>query len=77
MRPLSAVRPESGKGCLGMEPCNFKLETPRGTLPIHSIYKSMEEAEADGWGLWFQHENYLVLGRDNRVGAVVLVNQQV
>lgn len=52
--------------------CSMKLETPRGTFPIHTIYSSLDEAAADGWsGFWFQHGRYLILALDNRVGAVV------
>lgn len=57
-----------------MQPCDLTLKTPRGTIRIHTLYPDMEAARADGWGLWFQFENYLVLGRDNRVGAAVKVN---
>jgi hypothetical protein len=53
----------------------MKIETPRGTFNIHTIYESEEEARADGWGFWFQHGQYLILGRDNRTGAVVKVSQ--
>jgi hypothetical protein len=56
-----------------MKSCTLKLETPRGTFNIHTIYASEDEARADGWGFWFQHGNYLILGRDNRTGAVVEV----
>lgn len=58
-----------------MKKCEMKIVTPRGTFPIDTIYDSLEEAAADGWGLWFQHENYLVLGRNNRCGAVVEVKR--
>jgi hypothetical protein len=54
-----------------MKACELKIETPRGSFKIHTIYESQEAAAADGWGLWFQHGRYLILGRDNRVGAVV------
>lgn len=54
-----------------MKAVGIKLETPRGTFEIHTIYSSLDEAAADGWGLWFQHGRYMVLGRENRVGAVV------
>lgn len=53
--------------------CEMKIESPRGTFPIHTIYDSLDEARVDGWGLWFQHGRYLILSRDNRVGAVVEV----
>lgn len=56
-----------------MKPCNLTLKTPRATINIHTIYESEEEARVDGWGFWFQHENYLILGRDNRTGAVVKI----
>ncbi len=55
-----------------MQACNLLLETPRGTLKIHTVFESTEEAASHGWGVWFNFENYTVLGRDNRVGAVVL-----
>lgn len=51
--------------------CEMKLTTPRGTFNIHTVYASLEDARADGWGLWFQHDRYMILSRDNRVGAVV------
>jgi len=54
-----------------MKACELTLKTPRGTFKIHTIFASMEEAGKEGWGLWFQHENSLVLARDNRVGAIV------
>jgi len=57
-----------------MQPCDLTLKTPRGTIRIHTLYPNEEAARADGWGLWFQFENYLVLGRDNRVGAAVKVD---
>ena len=53
--------------------CEITLATPRGTFKIHTIFDSEEEARVEGWGFWFQHEKYLILGRDNRTGAVVRV----
>jgi len=57
-----------------MEKCEMTIESPRGTFRIHTIFQDLEEAGAAGWGLWFQHEGFLILARDNRVGAVVRVN---
>ena len=56
-----------------MKTCEMRLTTPRGSFNIHTIYDSEKDARADGWSLWFQHGNYLILNRDNRVGAVVMV----
>ncbi|BCS53292.1 hypothetical protein [Geobacter sp. SVR] len=58
-----------------MKSCEMKIVSPRGTFNIHTIYDNEKEANADGWGFWFQHENWLILGRDNRVGAVVEVSR--
>jgi hypothetical protein len=55
--------------------CEMKVKTPRGTFNIHTVYDSEEEARSEGWGLWFQHDDYLILGRENRVGAVVRVRR--
>lgn len=57
-----------------MEP--FKIKTPRGTFNIHTVFKNEEEARKEGWGLWFQHEDYLILGKDNCVGAVIKVGSE-
>jgi len=51
--------------------CEMRIKTPRGTFNIHTKFDTIEEARQEGWGLWFQHENYLILARDNRIGAVV------
>lgn len=52
----------------------FRLETPRGTFPIRQVFHTLEEARAKGYGLWFQHDKYFILARDNRVNAVVDLN---
>lgn len=57
-----------------MQTVNITLKTPRATIRIHTLYPSEEAARADGWGFWFQFENYLILGRDNRTGAAVKVD---
>ena len=49
----------------------FRIETPRGAINVHTVFDSIEEAEKEGWGLWFQHEGYFILARDNRAGSVV------
>ena len=54
-----------------MNAIQMKIVTPRGTMNIHTNYANLEEAGVDGWHLWFQHENYLILNRENRCGAVV------
>ena len=54
-----------------MEQCEMRIETPRGAFNIHTIFKDEDNARAMGWGLWFQHGKYLILAKDNRVGAVV------
>lgn len=54
-----------------MKSADFKIETPRGTMPIHTIYDSLEEAREEKWGIWFYHNEWIILSRDNRVGAVV------
>lgn len=56
-----------------MKKTEMTIETPRGTFKIHSVYSTMEKARNDGWGLWFQHDTFVILARDNRVGAVVLL----
>ena len=58
-----------------MKSIEMKIKTPRGTFNIHTIFDTIEEARSDGWGLWFQHENFLILAKENRVGAVVEVNK--
>ena len=54
-----------------MKACEKKIETPRGTFNIHTIFESEEAARSMGWGVWFQHGEYLILAKDNRSGAVV------
>ena len=54
-----------------MKVCEMKIQTPRGIFNIHTEYESMDEAREAGWGLWFQHDNYLILGKENHCGAVV------
>ena len=51
----------------------YTLKTPRGTIRVKYEFESLEAARAEGWGLWFQHGDYLILGRYNRTGAVVKV----
>ena len=55
-----------------MKNVEMVIETPRGTFKIHTVFENMEEARENGWGLWFDHEQYSILGKDNRVGAVVV-----
>lgn len=57
-----------------MKNTTMKISTPRGTFNIHTIFKSETEARGNGWGLWFQHERYLILAKNNRVGAVVVLD---
>ena len=54
-----------------MKTVEMRFVTPRGTFKIHTVFESEEEARAMGWGLWFEHGQFLILGQDNRVGAVV------
>lgn len=54
-----------------MKHIEIKIETPRITFKAHTEYDSIQEARADGWGFGFQHNEYMILTRDNRVGAVV------
>jgi len=53
-----------------METVEMKIKTPRGTFNIKTKFSSSEEARAEGWGMWFQHENLIILAKDNRCGAV-------
>ena len=54
-----------------MKACEMKIQTPRGSFNIHTIFDNEETARAMGWGVWFQHGKYLILAKDNRCGAVV------
>jgi hypothetical protein len=54
-----------------METSEMRIQTPRGTFRIHTVFESIQEARENGWGYWFQYENYMILGKDNRTGAVV------
>ena len=57
-----------------MEPTNMMIRTPRGAFKIHTIFSSEEEAREHGWGAWFWHGDFIILGKENRVGAVVKRN---
>lgn len=59
-----------------MKKADFTIETPRGVFKIHTVYSSLEEARENGWGQWFSHEEYIILAKDNRVGAVVEVTRR-
>jgi hypothetical protein len=59
-----------------MKTTELTIKTPRGTFKIHTIFDTLEEARAENWGLWFQHENYLILSRDNRIGAIVELSRR-
>ena len=50
------------------------IRTPRGAFKIHTIFSSEEEAREHGWGAWFWHGDFIILGKENRVGAVVKRN---
>jgi hypothetical protein len=54
-----------------MKACEMKIQTPRGTFNIHTIFQTEDAARAMGWGVWFQHGDYLILAKDNHIGAVV------
>ena len=54
-----------------MEQANITIRTPRGSFKIHTIFSSEEEAREHGWGVWFSHNDFIILGRENRVGAVI------
>jgi hypothetical protein len=41
------------------------LETPRGKFRFG--FNSMEEARAEGYGLWFQHDNVCIVGGGPRL----------
>lgn len=58
-----------------MKNCAIKIETPRGTFNMTIVFDTMEEARESGYGLWFQHENYLILAKNNRVHACVEVTK--
>ncbi len=45
-------------------------------IPVHIVYDTIKEARADGWGLWFEHEDYAILARNNHVGAVVIIKER-
>ncbi len=57
-----------------MKTNEMKISTPRGMITVHEEFDSLDEARKSGWGLWFQHGEWLILARDNRCGAVVNVN---
>jgi len=57
-----------------MKKIDITFETPRGNFKMHTIFDNMEEARKHGWGLWFQHHEYLILGKDNHIGAIVKVS---
>lgn len=45
-----------------------KLKTPRGAFTIRVI--SETEADADGFSLWFQHGDYIMIGNGTVAFAV-------
>ena len=47
------------------------VKSPRGTFKIHTIFDNKEEANKNGWGLWFANGEWDIYTKDNRVGAVV------
>ena len=53
-----------------MKNVDIKIETPRGTMNIHTEYSTKAEATSDGWGVWFQHGDVFILARENRCGAI-------
>lgn len=56
-----------------MKKIKITIKTPRAVINAHTQFESKNEAEKHGWGFWFQHDNYLILAKDNRIGAIVLV----
>lgn len=54
-----------------MKTINKTIVTPRATIKAKIEFKDIEEASENGWGVWFQHERWIILGKDNRSGAVV------
>ena len=58
-----------------MKPANMTIRTPRGSFKIHTIFSSEEEAREHGWGVWFYHDNFIILARENRVGAVIQLKE--
>lgn len=47
------------------------IETPRVTFTAHTEFESREEARKYGWGPHFQHNNVVILTKENRVGAII------
>lgn len=54
-----------------MKPCEKAIKTPRGNFKMHTEFSSIIEAENAGWYLWFQHGQYLILTKENSIGAFV------
>lgn len=59
-----------------MKKISILLKTPSGSISIHTVFKSMAEAERHGWYKWFRFERYIVLARSRRSGAVVEIGNR-
>ena len=54
-----------------MRKINKRIETPRISFTANIEFESMSEAKKNGWSGHFQHENIVILTKDNRVGAII------
>jgi len=50
---------------------NKRIETPRINFTAKIEFETMEEAKNEGWSGGFQHEDIVILTKDNRVGAII------
>ncbi|WP_022669472.1 hypothetical protein [Desulfospira joergensenii] len=54
-----------------MKKIKKRIETPRVSFTAHTEFESKEEANEHGWGAHFQHNGYVILTKENRVGAII------
>lgn len=45
-----------------------RIQTPRGNFKVK--FNSIEEANKDGYYLWFEHEGYLIVANGTKAFAV-------
>jgi hypothetical protein len=54
-----------------MKKIEIRIETPRISFTAHTEFETKEEAIKHGWGGHFQHNDVVILTKENKVGAII------
>jgi len=54
-----------------MKKIERRIETPRVSFTATIEFDNKDEAKEHGWSAHFQHNDVVILTKDNRVGAII------